>query len=34
MQDEVCEVLCDVTLNDKESDEFIERIEEDYTIHM
>jgi len=34
MQDEVCQVLCDVSLDSKQSTQFIERIEEDYTIHM
>ena len=34
MQDEVCKVLCDVTVDSEQSIQFFERIEEDYTIHM
>ena len=34
LQDEVCEVMCDVILDADESNALMDRIREDYTIHM
>ena len=34
LNDEGCQILCTVDLTKKQSAHFIERIEEDYTVHM
>ena len=34
MHDEVCKILCTVDLNKKQTNDFIDRIKEDYTVHM